>query len=222
MRELEKRKELTVESLEARGEEGRSSLAPDLFRGEIGERRQGLYDLSDFLLAIGEFPGVPDLFLGLGKALKQELKGVGQDGGVSRGDAVAGLEKDEATQGVVDRGGSLEILDGAEQLLGEIGEQRVRSGSWTMTEGTDGGRVRVAPGEAFVDGAVDGIGVGGSGATAATVAGGVGTARHSSRDADGTPRPAEGLRWRTARGEALGISLNHGVGRQGARIPVKG
>ncbi|OLC96428.1 MAG: hypothetical protein AUH86_09725 [Acidobacteria bacterium 13_1_40CM_4_58_4] len=62
-----------------------------------------------------------DLLVDGGEGAKEQVTGVGHDGGTARGDAILRLEKEKTGEEVVDRDRGLEFSETGDELGGEIG-----------------------------------------------------------------------------------------------------
>ncbi len=73
-------------------------------------------DLTEQALPGGESLGTGDFMLHRGEGVEKQLADVGENGGVAGREAIAGQQGKEPTEGVIDRGGGLEIFDGAKEF----------------------------------------------------------------------------------------------------------
>ncbi len=76
-------------------------------------------DLTEQALPVRESLGTGDFMLHRREGVEKQLADVGENGGVAGQDAIAGQQGKEPTEGVIDRGGGLEIFDGAKEFSGD-------------------------------------------------------------------------------------------------------
>ncbi len=76
-------------------------------------------DLTEQALPVGESLSTGDFVLHRGEGVEKQLADVGENGGVAGRDAIAGQQGKEPAEGVIDRGGGLEIFDGAKEFSGD-------------------------------------------------------------------------------------------------------
>ncbi len=86
--------------------------------GGVGATQVAL-DLTEQALPVGEPLGTGDFMLHRREGVEKQLADVGENGGVAGRDAIAGQHGKEPAEGVIDRGGGLEIFDRAKEFSGD-------------------------------------------------------------------------------------------------------